>query len=220
MKFEEFISRGDQSCDIPEWFTVNPNDDTFMLVPPYEEKKKVNFSIDKHRGCLPYFETKVAGVTKEGRDIHIRKAMQLLTEYKGTKTVLTPKFRLEKDSTNLHHANAIKVMMSLKSGKEEVMKERCVGFIPARLANFIRFANEHEIDYYVHEVSDKTKIKTSSAWVSITLYLCPDTISKTTTEELTPDEPPKRIPVVKKTITGTNINDFRQALLSRKKRNK
>jgi hypothetical protein len=197
--------RGDKAGQVtlPEWFKLDHDFRKFKLDLPKNEK--INFSILEYEGCLPIFASKVAGVMSEGRDDAIRKAKSIISKGNRAKAQI----RLEIDETNIHHMNAIRIILSIKSGKDRLMQERCVGFVPAKLANFIRYANHHGVYYKCENVG----IKTSKSWVSIGMKLVPDLNE--------PDEEiakPIRTPMVKKTITGTTVNDFRSALMKKAKR--
>lgn len=218
MNIQEFMSRGDTTkpFSVPEWFVLNPKSNVFDLVFPKKNPDGMvpikNFEIFNYDGCIPYFKTKTAGVTLEGRDVTIRKMKGVLQKGRGA----TLYARIIREVNNEHHKNALKVMLMIKSGKDVLMREQHVGYIPAKLANFLRFAEDHGVFYRCIEPI----ISTSQTWVSIAMKLVPETGLNPIAEEDIEAHEPVRTPMVRKAITGETIDDFRNALLKPKKRNR
>jgi len=214
MDLNDFMARKNENSLIkvpPSWFIADPTTGLFILRVPKDDKNKRNFQISDYDGCLPHFVTKVAGVTYEGRGNMIRKANGILNKGASAKAHL----RLMRDANNKHHENAIKVLLMIKSGKEVLMREVCVGYVPAKLANFIRYCEEHGVEYKC----SKPEVSGSKKWVSVGMKLTPIVLGEAIPDEH-PDDKPIRTPMVKKAITGTTIEDFRNALLKPKKGNR
>jgi len=133
-----------EKINIPEWFVIDPHLDRFVLIVHKEEHSKINFGINSYEGCLPEFWTKVAGVTKEGREAVIRKMHSYIKNSK-----MKASSKLVFDTGNEFHNNAIKVMVQIINPTDNSIftDERHVGYIPRNLANFIRFAELYGIRY-------------------------------------------------------------------------
>lgn len=216
MKLETFWNQlpEEDFGEIPQRFVLDPSLDRFTIYAQIKEKgkhpKTDNFGIRKYIGCLPIFWSKVAGVTMEGRNNKIRK---LDSMHVKTNSVLKAYF--EYDNQNKYHRNAIKVIAFVEFADKKVSRPEHIGYVPAKLANFIKFANKANANY----VPIKPKIKTSKEWVSVSFDVVPNFNEKKKVRENIEDEP-KRIPMVKKTITGNSIDDFRKALLKTSKKKK
>ena len=196
---------------MPEGFSIDPHLDRFVYFPPHDQKN-INFSISGYNRCFPIFRSKVAGVTHEGRDIVIRKFDSMVKN--GIDLRINA--RLEVDKNNIHHPNAIKVIVTITDNiYNPLTNSQHVGFLPKNLANFVRYVSDMGVYYYC----ETAKISTTDKWVSIKLTLFPTydvSVIKAPIEE----EVPVRTPIAKKTITGITVEDFRKALQNKQKRNK
>jgi hypothetical protein len=219
MELDEFFKTQDLSIDkimplLPEWFTIDPHLMRFVLSPPLEKKKHLNFAIGYYQGCLPVFSSKVAGVTFEGRPQIIARMASAID--KATDPIIITD--LSEDLGNKHHKNAIQVMIQIQSKSGAILIKRTqVGYLPKHLANFIRFAKSYGVGYKcLNETTIKRGRHTKALYnPSISIAIKP---FYTPLKEAIADDEPTRTPMTKKIITGVTIEDFRKALLKKPNR--
>ena len=175
-----------------------------------KKKQKPKFEINTWVGCLPVFQSKVAGTTMDNRPMIFQEIKEKLARIEGSEAHAC----LKKDEQNPYDKNAIQVLVYIEDPDgNEIMRPKMVGFLPKDVAAWVKYMAYFRVGYKLKFEN----IRFHSKFPSISLKLTPfvaDSKTKTTTH---PEEVIAS-PTVKNVVGGSTIEDFRQALEKKARR--
>jgi len=199
---------------LPPGFTFDPENKRFITCQnPHDEhpNRKPRFEIIEYRGCLPVFESKVAGTTLEGRPFVFQELKGKSTKMKADVMVC-----LKRDKANPFDSNAIKVFGYVQDNDgNEIMAPKMIGFLPKEVAAFVRYVAHYRIGYRVK----MDRFSAHKAFPSMTLILTPFPVDDTSSHLMRDmSEEVVAAPAVKKVVSGKTVEEFREALIKQMRR--